>query len=425
MSMQPKSAGGIVAIIVAILIMSVLTAWFNGARNPVAHVPTPVMPRPNAFDDFQAAANSFRDEDLVANALMDPAAAKSVGLTVAPTAEQIVVAGRDAAIVRQVRIGCTYAYQAPPIRHFTDRVPYLSKFRGLARLMMFEGKIAQRRGDWQAAADYNVDCVVFGDEIMHGSALFGTLVGLACNSIGRRDCWFTVSHLDSSAAKAEALRLQASLASRPPASQIVQEEEWSGQSCMADPRDSEDLYGMATCPSFVPEGACVQAVQTIYPKRVIFANYTRYMDQMVSLSRLPYPESAATKLTIPDDPFYKDMLMEFDKYSIKETSDRTFTSLLMASFALRAYRLDHGAYPHKLSDIVPGYLNAVPIDPFSANLPMQYRLKGASYVLYSVGPDGVDNGGTPFVNRESLVYPTMRWCDLDTKGDIVAGLNPG
>ena len=43
---------------------------------------------------------------------------------------------------------------------------------------------------------------------------------------------------------------------------------------------------------------------------------------------------------------------------------------------------------------VPEYLRRVPLDPFSGK-PVIYRLEGSNWLLYSVGEDGVDNGGEP------------------------------
>ena len=52
------------------------------------------------------------------------------------------------------------------------------------------------------------------------------------------------------------------------------------------------------------------------------------------------------------------------------------------------------AIPGKLSELAPAYLKALPNDPF-ANYkpPFCYKRTGAHYLLYSIGPDGIDNGG--------------------------------
>ena len=63
--------------------------------------------------------------------------------------------------------------------------------------------------------------------------------------------------------------------------------------------------------------------------------------------------------------------------------------------ALRAYRLEHGAYPATLAALTPAYLKQIPNDPFAASGPLHYKRQGSKYVLYSIGPDGKDDGGKP------------------------------
>jgi hypothetical protein len=66
--------------------------------------------------------------------------------------------------------------------------------------------------------------------------------------------------------------------------------------------------------------------------------------------------------------------------------------VLVIELSLRAYQLGHGRLPTRLSEMVPEHLPSVPQDPFGKG-EMKYRLAGASYSLYSIGPDGSDDGG--------------------------------
>ena len=63
--------------------------------------------------------------------------------------------------------------------------------------------------------------------------------------------------------------------------------------------------------------------------------------------------------------------------------------------AMTRYRLDHGKLPTRLSDVVPAYLNAIPTDPFDGK-PLRLVMRNNQWIIYSVGPDGVDNGGVSF-----------------------------
>jgi hypothetical protein len=65
---------------------------------------------------------------------------------------------------------------------------------------------------------------------------------------------------------------------------------------------------------------------------------------------------------------------------------------LHVAFALAAYRADHGRYPAKLDELAPKYLPRVPGDLFSGG-PLIWRPEKDGYLLYSVGPNGLDEDG--------------------------------
>lgn len=78
--------------------------------------------------------------------------------------------------------------------------------------------------------------------------------------------------------------------------------------------------------------------------------------------------------------------------AIQGECDRQMT---LAAIALKRFQIRHGTLPSSLEALVPEFLAAVPWDYMSAR-PLCYRLKDdGSYLLYSVGLDGKDDGGDP------------------------------
>jgi hypothetical protein len=71
-------------------------------------------------------------------------------------------------------------------------------------------------------------------------------------------------------------------------------------------------------------------------------------------------------------------------------------ALAKTAAALAAWKADRAAgetpYPETLSALVPKYLAAVPLDPFS-DKPFVYERRGEGYLLASVGTNGVYDGG--------------------------------
>ena len=65
--------------------------------------------------------------------------------------------------------------------------------------------------------------------------------------------------------------------------------------------------------------------------------------------------------------------------------------------ALRLHEKDRGALPVTLNELVPDYLDAVPVDPFDGG---PFRYSPEDRAVYSVGPDGIDRG----VAKEMTTY---------------------
>jgi hypothetical protein len=66
--------------------------------------------------------------------------------------------------------------------------------------------------------------------------------------------------------------------------------------------------------------------------------------------------------------------------------------LLQTDLALRMFHRDNGRWPALLDELVPAYLPAAPVDSYSGQQ-FRFRIDGEDFVLYSVGQDGIDNGG--------------------------------
>ena len=86
--------------------------------------------------------------------------------------------------------------------------------------------------------------------------------------------------------------------------------------------------------------------------------------------------------------FLSPLLAAFDSDDRKEMQ----SELTGLAFALAEFRADSGAYPEKLSELVPDYIAEIPQDLFTAT-DLRYERHDDGYLLYSLGPDGKDDGG--------------------------------
>ena len=86
--------------------------------------------------------------------------------------------------------------------------------------------------------------------------------------------------------------------------------------------------------------------------------------------------------------------------------------LTTTAIALKRYQLRHGRYPTELSALVPELVPSVPRDPADGK-PLRYQLRpDGTFLLYSIGEDGVDNGGDPSSGGKSDTYAWQRGHDL-------------
>lgn len=77
---------------------------------------------------------------------------------------------------------------------------------------------------------------------------------------------------------------------------------------------------------------------------------------------------------------------------------RALVSTAKLAFAVERYRLAHGdKLPDSLDALVSDYITAVPRDPFD-DQPLHFKKLQRGYVVYSIGPDGIDDGGMAKTN---------------------------
>jgi hypothetical protein len=83
---------------------------------------------------------------------------------------------------------------------------------------------------------------------------------------------------------------------------------------------------------------------------------------------------------------------------------QTVANLVATAIALERFHLVHHTYPAELSELAPEYFPSVPVDPMDGH-DIRYRLNpDGTYLLYSVGHDGVDDGGDPTPEKDKTKY---------------------
>jgi hypothetical protein len=96
------------------------------------------------------------------------------------------------------------------------------------------------------------------------------------------------------------------------------------------------------------------------------------------------------------------------KFLARIAAMETQRRLLVTALALKRSRLRHGELPRELMSLVPEFVAQPCRDPMDGKQ-LRYRLKAdGSFLLYSVGENGEDNGGDP-APPQSPSLPSKQW----------------
>jgi hypothetical protein len=81
-----------------------------------------------------------------------------------------------------------------------------------------------------------------------------------------------------------------------------------------------------------------------------------------------------------------------DRVIVAHLKARSRIDATLLALAAERYRLKHNAWPNRIEDLIPGFLDEVPRDCFR-DAPLNMQRLSDGLVFYSVGPDGEDDGG--------------------------------
>ena len=413
-------------------------------RNELPNITIPVSPEPNpnARQFFMAAGNGIQNGKSVSFAMSNQPQKKDAAphFSRATAAEDhVYTLAEKERLIREnenslalLRQGLHYKYGNKTSRSPRDIFPEFAQFRELARLLVLEAQVKRERGDYAGAVSSELDALELGVMVPRNGVLIAGLVGIACEAIGRRKIWDDYSHLDAAQAQNALRRLEKIEAKRFPFADTMEEEKRFGQAELLELFRNPEWYSpqMAGPDSGEPTATQKWAGRVLIMwigRRVIFENYTRHMDQITQDSRQSYglhlPAPPA-----PNDPLNSILTPVFSEARIKFVQTETENHLMVVSLALQVYYKTHGAYPQSLDVLAASVPASLLTDPFAAQGNLRYRRDGAKYVLYSVGPDGRDDGGKPIYDKTKAVASdgserARYFVEQNSVGDVVAGVN--
>lgn len=400
---------------------------------PTVSIPAPpAPPKPNGYDIYVAATKAtvrFKPE---VDPISDPTSITDPKLR----AQQYSLARRTAWLNANGKAFTLFDQAqktpslAPPARSISVTFSSYAKLRQLARDKAAHSNTLWMRGDYNGALQINLDIVQMGHDMRHGGVFAPHLVGIAVASIGRRNTGDTIERLNAAQCKSAARRMEKLLANRWKLEQALTEDKWATQAILLEYFEQPDWRRVGRGKITPFQHLRVYTIS----KQQIIDNIGATYDHEIANARSPFTQKIAPPASFGDS--YSDILVGvLERAQIYEARGSMGDRTLMLQLALRAYKLENGACPADLKALVPAYLSAVPADPFGGGEALRYKVSGQTYALWSIGPDGRDDGGTPIPpragSRRPKSFPGERpvgprsFTDFEGKGDVVAGVNTG
>jgi hypothetical protein len=102
-----------------------------------------------------------------------------------------------------------------------------------------------------------------------------------------------------------------------------------------------------------------------------------------------------------------------------EARRKVLCDLSRLALALAGYHAEHAAYPQAIADLCPKFLATASNDSFS-DKPFRYKPEKDSYLLYSVGPNRIDDGGRNYFRDHETAEEFERATEEEKACDDIA-----
>lgn len=276
-------------------------------------------------------------------------------------------------------------------------LPHISELRRLARMLSLDVHVKIERGDAAGALESLEAAVAAGESLRHQPTLVEQLVRIAIFGIAIRDTELLLNQATLSDDQLAALSARcAMIDARPGMTTGLLGERGMGYQTFHHVELLSDNGGLLR-PS---NGRLTRPNDCLL--------YLEYMNDWIAASREPFPASLKQAHAIDDELKRRvgsATIVDKLNYTVTflmlpatgvafEASARLHAQreLLLVAIAAERFRQQTGTWPMQLADLTPTHLPTVPADPYDGK-PLRMKIAGDELVLYSVGKNGVEDGG--------------------------------
>jgi len=282
-------------------------------------------------------------------------------------------------------------------------LPEVQKLRHGARLLMMDARVRAGKGDLTGASRNIAALRSMAGHVRSEPLLISLMVAVAIETMADRTlehCLSVKTPVPGSAL--DAVGPSGAVLLRRDLARTLRMEEAMGLSAFADLS-----LGTLSLDSLAEMGAdqlgndATPAAWRVFFLRSELDSYRRELGRAQELASYPYRKSRErwTKLQPSrEEPMgiIVALLLPATRTMAEKTArGEARARLADLGVAVTRYRLKHGRYPAKLEDLLAEAPPLLAVDPFDGQ-PLRMTAADGGLVLYSVGPDGVDDGGREF-----------------------------
>ncbi len=289
-------------------------------------------------------------------------------------------------------------------------LPEVQNMRAAARDMQLEAHYKAAHGDLHGALQNVLAMHQMAEHVGQEPLLVSLLVSMAFDSMAAQNLEHFLKAYPVTEQDLAALDAWQPTAMGPRLRRAFRMEEAFGLSTfcrMADSRDVKELQDLgmdATGP--IPWGPSVSPVYRVFFLAEDVRMYRQFMNLWQRIGTLPFEQreqeiAQLTKslTTSPMGVMTRMLLPAMESVLAAASRAETKQRLAEAAVAAHRYRLAKGKFPETLDQLVDFQRTLVVRDPFGSGQ-LQLVSRDGQRVLYGIGPNLTDDGGTPFDDKQ-------------------------
>ena len=296
---------------------------------------------------------------------------------------------------------------------FAARMPHLREIRDVARLLLLDAFWHVHNNEGEEAMEAVVSIFGVARTLAKEPLIISQLFRFTCESIGVSAIERVVNRMglgDEQLARLsetfaqgedESGLLRGFVGERCAVFEALRDPDGVDPRVLGAPQSMRLLYGAYRAMGLTDKGATI---------------YLDLMDGLFDALRLPEHERIKAAETIQaelqDVPKIYVMLHRlmpaYSRIFQLSLNNIAHIRIVRVGLGIERYRLANGKLPENLAELVPAYLDTVPKDPFDGQ-ELRYKRLETGYVVYSIGRDLSDDGGTELLPRSKRTGGKENW----------------